>query len=198
MQTLVYNTSSEGTKTPTEWSIAVEEQKVEIHGQNKNSNLQLEYSPLFTLQRYLEEHKQDKTKLLEVVRKENNLFVSQNKNATKILKLPNIPWIQEFKFGFKPFLEQTNQKEYSFCIVYAKDISLHEMIATKEKIEPLEVEGKSYEAQKLKITLKGFKKKFWKAEAWFDTKTHLLLKYKANEGPATPITEVTLLKQHGS
>ena len=66
------------------------------------------------------------------------------------------------------------------------------MIATKDYVEDLSINGKSYKAQKLKITLQGFKKRFWKAEVWYDLQTLELLRYKANEGPGTPITEINL------
>jgi len=49
-----------------------------------------------------------------------------------------------------------------------------------------------YRAQKVKVTLDGFYKKFWKAELWYDTKSHNLLYYKANEGPSTPYTILTI------
>jgi hypothetical protein len=68
------------------------------------------------------------------------------------------------------------------------------MIATKLDVEDLTINGKIYNAQKLKITLQGFKKRFWKAEVWYDTATHLMLRYKANEGPGTPITDTIFLR----
>ena len=108
------------------------------------------------------------------------------------MTLGKLPWIQEFKFGFQPFLK-SQDKELPFTIVYSKDTTLHDMIATKEKIEKVTVGSKTYETQKLKITLQGFKKRFWKAEAWFDLETNLMVKYTSNEGPGTPSIEVTLL-----
>ena len=41
--------------------------------------------------------------------------------------------------------------------------------------------------------LQGQEKRFWKAEAWFDVKTKLMVQYRSNEGPRTPMTEVILL-----
>ena len=52
---------------------------------------------------------------------------------------------------------------------------------------------KTFDARKLKITLTGFfKSMFWKAQLWYDIKTNVLVKYKANEGPDTPTTKVTI------
>ncbi len=191
IQTLTYETSLEGKSSETNWTVEETKQKIEVNGQNKVGDVKIEYSPSFALEHYLEV--KDNQTALDIFKEGCELLV-KGKESLKKLKLKQLPWVQEFKFGFQPFL-QNAEKEFSFCIVYAKDHSLHDMIATKEKIETLQIGSDSYEAQKLKITLRGFKKKFWKAEAWFDVKTHLLLKYKANEGPGTPITEVTLIKR---
>jgi hypothetical protein len=119
-------------------------------------------------------------------------FKEKGKEKTKNYDIGQTPWIQEFKFGFQPFLS-SNQKEYKFYIINPKDLGLHGMVATKEQVEELTIEGKKYLTQKLKVTLQGFKKKFWRAEVWFDQETQMMVKYKANEGPGTPTTEITLL-----
>lgn len=188
-QKMIYQSATEGIETKTEWVIDQEKQPIGIVGKNRGHDIELKYSPSFSLMHYLETESTNKA--FEIVREGSKLIVN-NQSKTKTLKLGNLPWIQEFKFGFKPFL-QSPDRECVFGIVYSKDNSLQEMIATKEKIETLTVNNQSYEAQKLKITLTGFKKRFWKAEAWFDTKTQLMVQYRSNEGPRTPMTEVTLL-----
>ena len=60
--------------------------------------------------------------------------------------------------------------------------------------ETVEVAGTKYNAQKVKVTLTGFKKNFWKAQLWFDKESHLLIRYRANEAPGTPYTETTLIE----
>ena len=189
-QTVTYQASLEGKETKTHWVIEENQNTVEILGKNKGNDIKLKYSPSFSLLHYFES--EPKASQLDIHREDSNLIVKNNTKA-KILKIGNLPWIQEFKFGFQPFLK-TSDKELFFGIVYNKDTSLHEMIATKESIEKITVAGQIYEAQKLKITLKGFKKRFWKAEAWFDLKTNLMVKYRSNEGPGTPPIEVTLIQ----
>lgn len=186
---LTYKTSVEGVETKTDWLVEQPSEKIEINGQNKGSDIKVEYSPSFSLLHYTEI--QDGQNLFDIIKEGNQLLVKSKTSALKKLKLGTLPWIQEFKFGLQPFLSSA-KNEFAFCIVYAKDHSLHDMVATKEKEEILTIEGQHYETQKLKITLKGFKSRFWKAEAWFDKKTHFLVKYKANEGPRTPYTEVIL------
>ncbi len=100
--------------------------------------------------------------------------------------------MQEFVFGFKDFLV-SNDREYKFEILNPQDLDMHDMIAIKEYVEELKIDNATYVAQKVKITLQGFKRRFWRAEAWYDTKTQRLLRYKANEGPGTPITETLFI-----
>ncbi len=179
-----------GVKTLTKWIIADTDNKIEISGQNRGNEIKLEYTPTFDLQLFIE--KEPDTSLFEVQRDGSQLSI-KNRNVAKTIKIGSTPWIQEFKFGFTPFLKSTARK-IDFVIVYKKNTSIHEMVATKEKLEKLLVGEKKYDTQKLKITLRGFKKRFWKAEVWYDTKTNILIKYRANEGPGTPHTEVTLVQ----
>jgi hypothetical protein len=188
-QTITYQSSTDGIHTQTKWSLADTLKQVEIFGQNRGNEIQLKYSPTFDLIHYFEK---DSKKPIFEIQKEGDVLSIKNNAKSKTLKLGKLPWIQEFKFGFQPFLK-SKDKELPFTIVYSKDTTLHDMIATKEKIEKVTVGDKTYEAQKLKITLQGFKKRFWKAEAWFDVKTNLMVKYTSNEGPGTPSIEVTLL-----
>jgi hypothetical protein len=190
-QLYTYQGVLSGVKTITKWIVKDSENKVDISGQNRGNEVKLEYTPTFNLQQFIE--KEPDAAPFEVKREGEKLFV-KNHDTEKPLNVGSQPWIQEFKFGFIPFLKSTD-KTIDFAIVYRKDTSLHEMIASKEEVEKIQVNGKEYEAQKLKITLRGFKKRFWKAEVWYDTKKHLLIKYKSNEGPGTPYTEVTLLEE---
>ncbi len=179
-----------GEKTNTQWTLHEDANKIEVSGQNRGNDVKLKYSQAFDLHYFIE--KEPKDQLFEIQREGTNLSV-KNQEKVKVLSIGNTPWIQEFKFGFKPFLTSKKQ-EISFVIVYKKDTTIHDMTATKEKIERIIINEKPYETQKLKITLKGFKKRFWKAEAWFDLETKLLVKYRSNEGPGTPYVEVTLIK----
>lgn len=190
-QTLIYQALLEGVATQTKWIISEGQSMVKISGKNRGNDIDLEYSPAFSLIHYTE--KELKESPFEIRLNGSELEVL-NKGKNKLLKLGKYPWIQEFKFGFRPFL-QSSDKELAFSIVYSKDTSLHEMLATKELIETLKIEGTEHSAQKIKVTLKGFKKRFWKAEIWYDIATFRMLKYRSNEGPGTPFVEVTLIQE---
>lgn len=135
--------------------------------------------------------------------KEEQLSISRDGQTLQIIKkvrseekqknyqMKTTNWVQDFSFGLRPFFNSSDT-EWKFDIVNPKDLSLRTMVATKLEMEYKTFYGIKYRAQKVKVTLDGYLKKFWKAEIWFDTITHNLLYYKANEGPSTPYTIITL------
>ncbi len=178
-----------------DWSLEKKEDKIHLNGKRKGEEIQMEYSSDFLLLSYLE--KKEPSKELDIVKEGPCLIIrSRDKGKEKIksFKVGSTPWVQDWKFGLQNFLKG-DRKEFSFYVVSPKDLSVYEMVATKEIEEELNLEGRKYVAQKVKITLKGFKKKFWKAQTWFDKENLLMLKYRANEGPGTPMTEITLLEE---
>ncbi|NGX34179.1 MAG: hypothetical protein K1060chlam1_00529 [Candidatus Anoxychlamydiales bacterium] len=100
-------------------------------------------------------------------------------------------WIQDFTFGLRPFLNSKRQR-YSFVILNPNDFTTNELIASKEGIEKIKINNSTYKAQRVNVTLSGFKSMFWKADVWYDLHTFDLLKYKANEGPGTPMSTMFL------
>ncbi|NGX29314.1 MAG: hypothetical protein K940chlam4_00145 [Candidatus Anoxychlamydiales bacterium] len=100
-------------------------------------------------------------------------------------------WIQDFTFGLRPFLDSKRQK-YSFVILSPNDFSTNELIASKEGIEKIKINDTTYNAQRVMITLPGFKAMFWRADAWYDLDTFDLIKYRANKGPGTPMSTLVL------
>ncbi len=109
-------------------------------------------------------------------------------------KINKTLWIQEFDFGLLPLLT-SDRKSLNFEILHPKTFKVHKMVAKKQGIEPITIEGKTYQAQEVSVTLQGFKSMFWKAQLWYDAKTHDLLIYKANEGPHTPTTMIYLISK---
>jgi hypothetical protein len=139
---------------------------------------------------------ENKTKTYEFINKNNLLLCSgviDNKKINKSYKLSNKIWVQDFTFGLTPFLE-SNKKEFKFYMLNPDDFSKNNMIATKLDISNIKVGNKNYLAQKIKVTLRGFKSHFWKAEIYFDTKTFDLIKYTSDEGPGTSTIVTTLLE----
>ena len=200
-QTLVYQSETEGVKTKTEWILdQTNPNALQITSLNpKEGDVKLQYSSSYALQNYLEQ--QSPSSYLEIIKNVNAIVIKSKGEKGERLKsysLGSTPWIQEFKFGFKSFL-QSQEKECSFYVVNPKDLKIHEMIAIKQGQESIDVEGKTYQAQKVLITLKGFlQRKFWRAHVWFDQTTRWLVKYTANQGPGTPYTTTTLISSNQS
>jgi hypothetical protein len=196
-QKITYQSKTSGKSKKTEWSLTEKKEGVSLKGKSAGSDINIEFSPDYTFLSYLE--KAEPTRNYEIKREGPVLILSGRANGrdvNKSYKIGKDHWIQDFKFGLKSFLKEKS-KELTFHLVSPKDFDIHEFVATKELEEVVEIEGKKYTTEKVRITLTGFKKKFWKAHAWFDKESHLLIRYRSNEGPGTPYTEVTILdKDH--
>ncbi len=193
---VMYQSKTSGKSRNSEWSVKTKNDGVFVNGKTLNSNINIELSSELSFLSYAEKTEKDRD--FEIRRDGPCLFISGRNKGADVLKsfrIGNDLWIQDFKFGLQPFLKG-KKKESTFHLVSPKDLDIHELIATKEFEEVIEVEGEKYKTQRVKITLTGFKKRFWKANAWFDKETHLLVRYRSNEGPGTPHTEVTLLKEN--
>lgn len=191
-QKIIYESVTKGESIQAFWSIEKKENKSEMDCVKKDKKIHVEYLLDNSLSNYTE-GTSEKNFCIE---KTGPCLIVKNseKGREKVLshRIGNKLWIQEFNFGFQNFI-RSEKKSCDFCIVYPKDLALHEMVATKEGEEEIQIAGKKYKTQKVKITLDGFKKQFWKAYAWFDKETALLVRYKANEGPRTPYTETSLI-----
>lgn len=195
-ETLNYISITEDKKITTDWTVDEKDNQLDIVGKSSdNSEITLQTKEDYTLEVFTQKDAQ-KGYDLKATRTGNTLTISgkiKQNTKTKSYDIGTTPWVQEFVFGFKDFLS-SKDKEYKFEIIHPDDYGLHDMIATKIDVEELTIDGKAYNTQKMKITLQGFKKRFWKAEVWYDMATHRMLRYKANEGPGTPVTETLFLK----
>jgi len=194
-ETLQYTSATDGKNVSTDWSITKEQDHLVISGKSSDgSTAEIQTSDSYQLEIFKQKDP-NKGYDLTASRKGNTLTVTglvKQDPKTKVYDIGRTPWVQEFAFGFRNFLKD-KETEYKFEILHPKDFDIHDMIATKEYVEDLTINGKTYKAQKLKITLQGFRKRFWKADVWYDLETLELLRYKANEGPGTPITETILI-----
>jgi len=191
---ILYETVTKGESIKTVWNLEKTENKMQIKGLKKGKDVNMECSADFRLESY--EEKTSESKFFSIAKLGPCLIVKntdKGKERTLSHKIGKMPWIQDFTFGFQDFV-RSEKKSCEFCIVYPKDLALHEMIATKEGEEEVKIGEKKYKVQRVKITLTGFKKQFWKANALFDKETGILVQYRANEGPRTPYIETSLLQ----
>jgi len=105
--------------------------------------------------------------------------------------LKNDIWVQDFNFGFNNFLKSTKRK-FEFVLINPNDFTLNEMVAVKEGKNLLKINTREIKTQKIKVTLRGFKSMFWKAEIWYDIVDQKLVKYISNEGPGTATITTTI------
>lgn len=194
-QSLHYQSTTGRAVTTIDWEVAEEEEFIHLHGLSSKGSVTMTCAKGFHLQKYEEVIS---SKHSWKISKEGVCLIIESdvdgKHKLKSFKVGETPWVQDFKFGLQEFLA-SDKRKFSFYIVNPKDLDVHEMIAVKEVEESVDVEGKVYETQKVKITLTGFKKSFWKAQVWYDRQTHVLVKYRANEGPGTLYTETVLLEK---
>jgi len=115
---------------------------------------------------------------------------SQGREITKKYNISS-KWIQDFNFGFHEFLEAQN-REMTFLMLNPNDFTINEMIVKKQNIEKIKIGHINYNAQKVEVTLPGFKSMFWKAQIWYDLESYDLIKYIADKGPGTPVTTILL------
>lgn len=188
-----YKSVKEDQSTKTIWNVKQKDEMYYINGKSKNSLTEIECDDQGYFDRFYSKSF-DQPIEYEIIRDGNHLWANgtfHGKKKSEYHFLKRNPWLQQLGFGLRAFAASTDETFY-FCILNESDFALHDMVAKKQEIAPLKIDGKEYQAQKLHLTLPGFKGMFWSAEIWYDTKSGDCLLYKGNEGPKTPITTITL------
>ena len=132
---------------------------------------------------------------LDMKKQGNQLITTETSpksTSSETSSLNGKPWIQQLWFGLTPFIKSTEQ-EISFYIVNPASLKLVKLVAKKMTTETITIKDIEYSAQKILITIPGFRGKFWKAHIWFDAKEHRFLKYVGNRGPGTKTSTVISL-----
>ena len=194
-QKFIYESECKGVCTQSAWTYEETQERIQVAVKDKESDVQMEYSAVYDLLSYKETKGQEQE--MTVTREGPCLLINQNikgKQKMKSHKMGNSSWVQDFKLGLRPLLTGEDKK-FLFQIIDPDSLDVHDMVASKDTEESVEIGGNVYEAQKIKITLQGFKRRFWTGYAWFDKKTHQMIKYRANKGPGTPYTEVVLKEE---
>ncbi|MEM9676311.1 MAG: hypothetical protein ACFB15_08575 [Cyclobacteriaceae bacterium] len=103
-------------------------------------------------------------------------------------------WFNKLDHGLSYFAA-SDQEELSFWVLkLVSDMDPIKLSAEKEGIEQLTMDGQTYQALKIKLTIDNFLlSKLWSAELWYRTSDGLFLRYEgANGGPGTPKTIIEL------
>ncbi|MBP9840828.1 MAG: hypothetical protein KBC64_00190 [Simkaniaceae bacterium] len=118
--------------------------------------------------------------------------ISPKSTTSETYPLNGKPWIQQLWFGLVPFVKKGDQ-EISFYIVNPASLKMVKLYAKKMGTETLKIKETEYLAQKILLSLPGFRGRFWKAHIWFDTKEFRFLKYVGNKGPGTETSTIISL-----
>jgi len=172
------------------WTLNAKPEQLSIEGVDKDSKTVITGSPTYRFTTFMYE---SPTTSYVIETSGSVLSVrGTTESGVRKAKSYNIgsePWVQQFWFGLLPFLK-SNDSSFRFSIINPKDFTRVRMIAHKERIVPLTIEGKDVPALQVKITLQGFKSMFWTGHVWYDPQTYTFLKYEANSGPNTPLMTV--------
>jgi len=135
------------------------------------------------------------TERMEIVREGNTLRFKGNragKQIEKTEKLDGDPWFQALSFSLRQWLTSGGDS-VRFWMVRPDDLDMHRMKAEREAVEPVEVNGRQVEAQRVRVKLSGAFAMFWSVSYWFRTGDYLLVRYEGVHGPpGTPQTVVQL------
>ena len=194
--TYVYNKDVEGRESKTTWTLDLKEDDLHIRGESLYGKTLIVTSPDRVTKSFSHKSKNGRDEY-SIVRNGSNLIALKDVNGERSERrynLGNALWVQEFDFSFKPFI-LSDYRDFKFSIIHPKKLDLHDMVATKQSFEKLDLHGEVRDAIKVKVTLTGFKKIFWHADLWFDPQAGDLLKYMATEGPNTPLSVITLFSK---
>lgn len=190
---LVFDKDVSGKKTEIDWIVEPKSKLIEILGKTTGENTEIICDESYKFLEYVS-FQLSQNQTFTVKRSGSTLTATKTGSSgsqEKTYDIGSKSWVQDFSFGLK-FFFLSSDSEIKFEIINPKDLIMRTMVATKEEIEYKTFNNKEYRARKVKVTLDGYYRKFWKAELWYDTKTSNLLYYKANEGPSTPYTILTL------
>lgn len=193
----IYSKDIEGIVSKTTWTIEEKKSTLHIQGSSVDGETLLITTPPLNTQSYSYRGKIKQSEYY--MYREGPYLYARRTDANgvkqKEFQIGERFWLQEFDFSMRSFIMSAADR-LKFYIVDPKKLNLHQMIATKSaSLDHIQIGDHIYQATKVKITLTGFKKMFWKAELWFDSQTGDLLKYMANEGPNTPMRIITLVSK---
>ena len=120
--------------------------------------------------------------------------IFQGEPVEKTVDIDERLWYNKLDHGLSAFAA-SDQLELSFWVLkLVSDLDPLKMQAKKTGTESLTIDGKTYDAVKVKLTIDNIMlSKLWSAELWYRTSDGLFLRYEgANCGPGTPIFIVDL------
>jgi len=113
----------------------------------------------------------------------------QAKEVKKSYSLDGKPLYAVPELSLKSFVV-SGEKEVVFFSIRPDDLSGYMMKAIREAEETIDVNGKSLQAIRVRVTLANWMSRFWSVFYWFDREGNFLMYRGVNGGPGTPETVI--------
>ncbi len=122
---------------------------------------------------------------LEVRRKGDRMLVTgslEGEAVEKTIEIDALPWYQATSISLRPFALSAAET-VEFWTFRAASLKMHKLRAVKREVETIEVNQKTWEAQRIQLQLTGLLSAFWKSDYWFRKADGVFLKFKGPGGP---------------
>ena len=125
--------------------------------------------------------------------------IHDGKRINEIFDLDDYPWIQAFPLN--PGLENWltgEEEEITFWVIgtaSSADMDINRFTAEKKDKEKIMIMGSMLEAQRVNITLAGWRSMFWDGDFYFRVSDGRIIKYDGGGPPGEPSSVTHLVKE---
>lgn len=103
------------------------------------------------------------------------------------------PWYQPLSFALRAMLN-ADQFAATFWMIRPDTLTPVKLTAEKQQVEPLNIEGHSVDARRVRVSVAGWASMLWHSHYWFRADDHLFVQYRGVNGPpGIPETVVRLV-----
>ena len=120
------------------------------------------------------------------VREGNTIRISgslEGEPVDKELEKDGLPWFQSLYYSLSRFVK-SDKEEIRFWMIRPDNLSLVKLVASKEAVETIRVNGQQEATQKVRISATGLLSLLWHGHYWYRQDDGVLLQYK--DGKALP------------
>ncbi|NGX28713.1 MAG: hypothetical protein K940chlam1_00899 [Candidatus Anoxychlamydiales bacterium] len=191
-KTYVYKNVTGSSKNTTTWLVKRQKGDLVITKTSDYGITDIVYSPKYELKlmKFSSATENDDYKMQLDDNKLTLNGTIKGRKASKVYIMSD-RWVQDFNYGLRNFLE-SQMSEYKFVIINPDDFTSYQMVATRKGIHKMKINDHIYNTQQIEVSLRGFRSLFWKAQIWYDLETYDLVKYRANDGPGSPMKTTIL------
>jgi hypothetical protein len=148
--------------------------------------------------KYREPHKNI---FISGIRKRNEIILSgiyKGKKVNRTITIDSLPWYQRFPFHLSNYFKTNGFKKVDFWAVGTDGsgaLKPAKFAAKPQTEEPINIQGKTYATQHVRIAFFGMLASLWHCDAWFTDTDAEYMVYKGKNGPFSQETMATLVKK---